>query len=336
MKAMALENVGGPLHEWDVPIPTPGHYDVLIRVFACGVCRTDLHIHDGEISPPQLPLILGHEVVGTAVSTGKLVHGIEEGQRVGVPWLGHTCGVCVSCLEGRENLCDRATFTGYHNNGGYAEYIVADYRYCFPIPENVSDKEAAPLLCSGLIGYRALCSTGLAKERKEKEEPRRIGFYGFGASAHILTQLISKQRKSVYAFTRPGDEAGQEFAKRAGAVWAGGSDDLPNSPLDAAIIFAPIGEMIPSALRAIRKGGVVVCAGIHMSKIPSFSYDLLWGERSIRSVANLTRQDGMDFFSLIRKRKLQIEVTPFPLLEANTALDQLRSGQIKGAAVLII
>ncbi len=331
---MVLKAIGGPLVPCELPIPSPGPYDVLIKVVACGVCRTDLHIHDGELPHPKLPLILGHEVVGTAVSMGKSVHGISMGQSVGVPWLGHTCGICAYCEEGKENLCDQPSFTGYQTNGGYAEYLLADYRYCLPIPENISAIESAPLLCAGLIGYRAFCMTGESSARRRKDEICRIGFYGFGASAHLLTQIACKRGKEVYAFTRPGDEKGQAFARKMGAVWAGDSSRSPDFPLDAAIIFAPAGELIPLALRAVRKGGTVVCAGIYMSKIPSLSYDLLWGERSIRSVANLTRQDGIAFFSLIRKMKLEVSVTPFPLADANIALERLRSGQIEGAVVL--
>ncbi len=334
---MVLENIGGPLYEREMPMPRFNENEVLIKVHVCGVCRTDLHIIDGELPDSKRPLILGHQIVGTAVEMGDAVHGIVPGQPVGVPWLGHTCGSCVYCEEGRENLCDHASFTGYQQDGGYAEYVVADYRYCFPIPENVSEIDVAPLLCAGLIGYRALCMTGNGEgEGRRKEDARQIGFYGFGAAAHILTQVAYEQGKEVYAFTKPGDTEKQAFAKKVGAAWAGDSDRVPDEPLDAAIIFAPVGDLIPAALRAVKKGGVVVCAGIHMSKIPPFSYDLLWGERMIRSVANLTRQDGISFFSLIRKMKIETTVTAFKLKEANVALDRLRSGQIQGAAALVI
>ena len=283
MLAMVLESPRTPLRELDWPSPEPGPGQILLRVHACGVCRTDLHVVDGELTEPKLPLVPGHEIVGTVVEKGEGAEEFRIGERVGVPWLGFTCGHCKYCLAGRENLCDFARFTGYNIDGGYAEYTLADERYCFPLPAIYTDAEAAPLLCAGLIGYRALVMAG---------DARRLGLYGFGAAAHIIAQVARHQGREVYAFTRAGDVAGQQFARGLGAVWAGASDTRPPSELDAAIIFAPVGSLVPAALRAVGKGGIVVCAGIHMSDIPAFPYEILWGERSVRSVANLTRRDG--------------------------------------------
>jgi len=327
MRAMVLEQLGEPLRETELPVPTPNPEQVLIRVHACAVCRTDLHIVDGELPQPKLPLVPGHQIVGIVEALGDRVQQFRVGDRVGVPWLGYTCNHCRYCLTGRENLCDTPQFTGYQIDGGYAEYTVADERFCFPIPEGYPDLQAAPLLCAGLIGYRSYSMTG---------DAQRLGFYGFGAAAHILVQLAHYQGRQVYAFTRAGDIKGQQFALDLGAVWAGGSDELPPEPLDAAIIFAPIGSLVPAALRAVAKGGVVVCAGIHMSDIPSFPYEILWEERVLRSVANLTRQDGKEFLALAPKVPIHTQVNPFPLTEANEALDALRSGKINGAAVLVI
>jgi len=327
MRAMVLEQLGEPLRETELPVPTPNPEQVLIRVHACAVCRTDLHIVDGELPQPKLPLVPGHQIVGIVEALGDRVQQFRVGDRVGVPWLGYTCNHCRYCLTGRENLCDTPQFTGYQIDGGYAEYTVADERFCFPIPEGYPDLQAAPLLCAGLIGYRSYSMTGDAE---------RLGFYGFGAAAHILVQLAHYQGRQVYAFTRAGDIKGQQFALDLGAVWAGGSDELPPEPLDAAIIFAPIGSLVPAALRAVAKGGVVVCAGIHMSDIPSFPYEILWEERVLRSVANLTRQDGKEFLALAPKVPIHTEVNPFPLTEANEALDALRKGIINGAAVLVV
>jgi len=327
MRAMVLEQLGEPLRETELPVPTPNPEQVLIRVHACAVCRTDLHIVDGELPQPKLPLVPGHQIVGIVEALGDRVQQFRVGDHVGVPWLGYTCNHCRYCLTGRENLCDTPQFTGYQIDGGYAEYTVADERFCFPIPEGYPDLQAAPLLCAGLIGYRSYSMTG---------DAQRLGFYGFGAAAHILVQLAHYQGRQVYAFTRAGDIKGQQFALDLGAVWAGGSDELPPEPLDAAIIFAPIGSLVPAALRAVAKGGVVVCAGIHMSDIPSFPYEILWEERVLRSVANLTRQDGKEFLALAPKVPIHTEVNPFPLTEANEALDALRSGKINGAAVLVV
>ena len=327
MRTMILERAGQPLQESQLPMPKPQPEQVLLKVHVCGVCRTDLHIIDGELAKPKLPLVLGHQIVGTVVETGSQANKFPLGTRVGVPWLGHTCNCCRYCLAGQENLCDRALFTGYDLNGGYAEYAVADESFCFPIPEDFPDLQAAPLLCAGLIGYRSYRMT---------EDAEKIGFYGFGAAAHILIQVAKYQGKQVYAFTRSGDTQGQEFARSLGAVWAGGSDELPPEKLDAAIIFAPVGKLVPAALKAVAKGGVVVCAGIHMSDIPSFPYQILWEERVLRSVANLTRRDGEEFLTLAPQIPIQTEVTSFPLSEANEALDALRTGKINGAAVLTI
>jgi propanol-preferring alcohol dehydrogenase len=326
MRAMVLDAPRQPLRAADVPPPRPGPEQVLVRVHACGVCRTDLHVVDGELPDPRLPLVPGHEVVGTVAEQGEGVERFAPGQRVGVPWLGWTDGRCRFCLSGRENLCDRARFTGYTIDGGYAEYAVADQRYVFPLPAGYGDAEAAPLLCAGLIGYRSLTLAG---------EARRVGLYGFGAAAHIIAQVARHQGREVYAFTRPGDPEGQQFARDLGAVWAGGSDVPPPEELDAAILFAPVGALVPLALRALAKGGVVVCAGIHMSDIPSFPYRLLWGERTVRSVANLTRLDGEEFLALAPRVPVRTTVETFPLAEANEALARLRSGRIHGAAVLL-
>jgi propanol-preferring alcohol dehydrogenase len=299
---------------------------VLLRVHACGVCRTDLHVVDGELTEPKLPLVPGHEIVGTVVETGERVERFAAGQRVGVPWLGWTCGTCPYCRSGRENLCNRARFTGYQLDGGYAEYTLTDQRYAFALPAAYGNAEAAPLLCAGLIGYRSLVLAG---------DGRRLGLYGFGAAAHLIAQVARHQGREVYAFTRPGDSAGQQFARGLGAVWAGGSDEAPPEELDAAILFAPVGALVPLALRAVAKAGVVVCAGIHMSDIPAFPYHLLWGERTVRSVANLTRRDGEEFLALAPRVPVRAAVETFPLAEANEALARLRSGKIKGAAVLL-
>jgi propanol-preferring alcohol dehydrogenase len=322
---MLFESAGTPLRLADVPIPRPGADQILLRVHACGVCRTDLHVFDGELPDPKLPLVLGHEIVGSVVAAGERVEGLKPGDRVGVPWLGWTCGVCRFCGAGRENLCDNARFTGYQIDGGYAEYAVADCRYVFPIPPAFNDTEAAPLLCAGLIGYRSLRMTGDAE---------RLGLYGFGAAAHIILQVARHQGRRVYAFTKPGDTEGREFARSLGAAWSGGSDEPPPEELDAAILFAPVGSLIPQALRSIARGGTVVCAGIHMSDIPSFPYHLLWGERTVRSVANLTRRDGEEFLALAPQVPVRAEVEVFPLEAANEALTRLRSGKIRGAAVL--
>lgn len=327
MKAMVLDEPGKALRLCERETPSPTPKQVLIRIHACAVCRTDLHVFDGDLAEPKLPLVLGHEIVGTVIETGSEVDRLEPGERVGVPWLGRTCGRCDFCRAGAENLCDQAEFTGYQLDGGYAEYTVADHRFCFAIPEIYTDSEAAPLLCAGLIGYRSLRMAG---------EATRLGLYGFGASAHIVAQVARHRGQEVYAFTRPGDDEGQEFARSLGAVWAGDSETLPPVELHAAILFAPVGALVPQALRAVRKGGIVVCAGIHMSQIPAFAYDLLWGERVIRSVANLTRQDGVEFFEVAPKVPVRAEVQTFPLDEANQALERLRAGRIRGAAVLVM
>jgi propanol-preferring alcohol dehydrogenase len=323
---MVLANPGERLRLVDLEAPRPGPEDVLIRVHACGVCRTDLHIIDGELTQAKLPLVPGHEVVGRVVECGSAAADCRVGDRVGVPWLGHTCGTCRYCASGLENLCDNARFTGYHRDGGYAEYIVAHHRYCFPIPAGYDDASAAPLLCAGLIGYRSLAMSG---------DPRRLGIYGFGAAAHIVAQVARYQGREVYAFTRAGDAEAQAFALALGAVWAGGSDAAPPEQLDAAIIFAPVGSLVVNALRATRKGGVVVCGGIHMSDIPSFAYELLWGERVIRSVANLTRADGLTFLELAGRIPVETSIERFALPDANDALFKLRQGRLAGAAVLL-
>jgi propanol-preferring alcohol dehydrogenase len=324
---MLLDAPGRPLRLGELAVPEPGPGQLLIRVCACGVCRTDLHVADGELTEAKLPLVLGHEIVGTVEALGAQVEGFAIGQRVGVPWLGHTCGTCRYCLSGRENLCERARFTGYHLNGGYAQYTVADAHYCFTLPDAYSDQQAAPLLCAGLIGYRALAAAGDAK---------RLGIYGFGAAAHIVAQIARWQGREVYAFTKPGDVAGQAFALSLGAAWAGDSTTCPPQELDAALLFAPIGALVPAALRAVAKGGTVVCAGIHMSDIPAIPYALLWGERKIVSVANLTRRDGEEFLVLAPQVPVRTETHAFRLEQANEALHSLRSGALNGAAVLLV
>ncbi|HEX4690556.1 MAG TPA: zinc-dependent alcohol dehydrogenase family protein [Solirubrobacteraceae bacterium] len=316
MRAMILERVGGPLQLAELPVPEPGPGQVRLRVSACGVCRTDLHLLDGEVAIAQFPRVLGHQIIGTDDATGR---------RLGVPWLGWTDGDCKYCRSGRENLCERARFTGCDVDGGQAEYAVADERFCFPVPEGYPDEQAAPLLCAGLIGYRALGMCG---------DAHRLGLYGFGASAHILAQVAAWQGREVYAFTRPGDERAQAFARELGATWAGGSGDTPPEPLDAAIVFAPDGALVPEALRVLAPGGVVVCSGIHMSDIPSFPYELLWHERQVRSVANLTRADGVEFLALAPQVPVRTRVTTYPLEAANEALADLRAGRFSGAAVL--
>lgn len=328
MRAMVLERPKSLLRLLELPIPRPSPEQILIKIHACGVCRTDLHIVDGELPDPKLPLIPGHEIVGTVVLTGEKAGRFHPGQRVGVPWLGYTDGTCRYCRSGRENLCDHPLFTGYTIDGGYAEYTVADQRYCFPIPECYNDLEAAPLLCAGLIGYRSYRIATLGGDIE------RLGIYGFGAAAHIIAQVAVHKGIEVYAFTRPGDIRGQEFARNMGAAWSGSSNELPPQPMDAAIIFAPAGPLVPAALKSIAKGGIAVCGGIHMSDIPSFPYVILWEERVVRSVANLTRLDGDEFLELAPKVPVRTKVTPFPLEEANEALECLREGKIEGAAVL--
>jgi len=326
MRAMLLERPGLPLQAVELPVPRPAAGQILLRVEACGVCRTDLHLIDGELPDPVLPMIPGHEIVGRVAAVGAGVSGVTAGQRMGVPWLGWTCGHCGFCASQRENLCDSARFTGYQIHGGYAEYTVADARYCFPLDEALDAAEAAPLLCAGLIGYRALEMAG---------DARRIGLYGFGAAAHIIAQVAAWQGREVHAFTRKGDAESQAFARQLGACWVGAGDEVPPRPLQAALIFAPAGELVPAALRATEKGGTVVCAGIHMSDIPSFPYSILWGERRIVSVANLTRRDGDEFLALAPRVPVRTEVTRFALEEANAALDRLRRGALQGAAVLV-
>jgi len=327
MKAMVLEKQGLPLELRDVPEPVPASGELLIRVAACGVCRTDLHVTDGDLAKPKLPLIPGHQIVGTVEACGEDAKEFRPGDRVGVPWLGGSCGICRFCLSGQENLCDYAIYTGYQKDGGFAEHCAADERFCFPIPESYPDIEAAPLLCAGLIGYRALRMAG---------EAEHVGLYGFGAAAHIIIQVIGHQKRNAYAFTRQGDVESREFALELGARWAGSSEETPPQELDAAIIFAPVGELVPKTLKAVRKGGVVVCAGIHMSDIPSFPYSLLWGERIVRSVANLTRQDGEEFLAIAPQVPIHTEVHRYPLDKANDALDDLRHGRFTGAAVVVI
>ena len=326
MYAMLLDAPGRPLRGARVPVPSPGPGQILLRVRACAVCRTDLHVVDGELPRPKLPLVPGHEIVGEVVGLGEGAEGFAEGDRVGVPWLGWTCGACRYCRSGRENLCPAARFTGYTVDGGYAEYTVADARYCFPLPAAYPDAEAAPLLCAGLIGYRSLRMAGDAE---------RLGIYGFGAAAHIVAQVARHQGRKVFAFTRPGDETAQRFARELGAAWAGASDERPPEELDAAILFAPVGALVPAALRTVARGGVVVCGGIHMSDIPAFPYEILWGERSIRSVANLTRADGREFLALAPAVPVRTEVEAHPLTDANLALERLRGGEVRGAAVLL-
>jgi len=326
MQAMVLDRPGLPLKPAELEVPEPGAGQILIKVAACGVCRTDLHIFDGELHHPKLPLVLGHEIVGHVEELGPGVEEFAIDDRVGVPWLGWTDGTCFYCRRGEENLCDHPRFTGYQIDGGYAGYTVADARYAFKLPEAYSEAEAAPLLCAGLIGYRSLKLAG---------DPKRLGIYGFGAAAHIVAQVARAQGREVYAFTRPGDLAAQNFARSLGAVWAGGSDEKPPEALDAAIIFAPVGALVPAALKAVRKGGVVVCGGIHMSDIPSFPYEILWEERVLRSVANLTREDAREFLALAPKVPVKTSVVPMKLSQANEALERLRKGELTGAAVLI-
>lgn len=327
MRAMVLSKAGQPLAMQEIPTPEPGPGQVRVRITACGVCRTDLHVVDGELPSPKLPLVPGHEVVGRVEALGPGdTGGLKPGMRVGVPWLGHTCGVCPYCRADQENLCDEPGFTGYTLDGGYGEACVADAQYVFPLPEGYSDAELAPMLCAGLIGYRCLRMAG---------EAQRLGLYGFGAAAHILAQIARAEGRRIFAFTRAGDEQAQQFALSLGAEWAGASEDAPPEELDAAIIFAPVGGLVPAALRAVRKAGTVVCGGIHMSDIPSFPYRILWEERRIVSVANLTRQDGVAFFAEAAKAKVKTTVTLYRLADANRALDDLRAGRLSGAAVLI-
>jgi propanol-preferring alcohol dehydrogenase len=326
MRAMVLDQPRTPLRSAEIEAPDPAAGQVLVKVQACGVCRTDLHIVDGELPHPKLPLVPGHQIVGTvAKSAGEARHA--AGDRVGIPWLGWTCGHCRYCRSGRENLCDHARFTGYDLDGGYAEYVAADARFCFPLPQGYPDLQAAPLLCAGLIGYRCLRMTG---------DAARLGLYGFGSAAHIVTQVARYEGREVFAFTSPGDVPAQEFARAMGASWAGGSPDPPPRPLDAAIIFAPVGALVPAALRAVVKGGVVVCGGIHMSDIPAFPYEILWEERVVRSVANLTRRDAAEFLALAPAIPVRTEVQVFPLAQANAALAALRAGRVRGAAVLAV
>ena len=327
MRVMLLDKPRQPLRLAAVAVPTPGAGQILIRVHACAVCRTDLHVVDGELDQPKLPLVPGHEIVGSVAAMGADVERFRIGDRVGVPWLGWTCGICDFCRSGQENLCAQARFTGYQIDGGYGDYTLADQRFCFALPGGYTDMEAAPLLCAGLIGYRSLRMAG---------EARRLGLYGFGAAAHIIAQVARWQGRAVFAFTSPGDTEAQTFARELGAVWAGGSDQTPPERLDAAIIFAPVGPLVPAALRAVERGGTVVCAGIHMSPIPSFSYDILWGERVLRSVANLTRRDAEEFLELAPKIPVKSRPLPYPLEQANVALDDLRAGRLQGAAVLQI
>jgi propanol-preferring alcohol dehydrogenase len=326
MQAMVLETPRTPLRLIELPLPEPSPRQLRLRVLACGVCRTDLHIADGELTEPKLPLVLGHEIVGRVEAVGSELQGFAIGDRVGVPWLGATDGTCPYCRNGEENLCDSARFTGYQIDGGYASHTVADARYCFHLPEGYSDAEAAPLLCAGLIGYRSLKMTG---------DAARLGIYGFGAAAHIVAQVARYQGREIYAFTRPGDDRAQDFARALGAVWAGGSNEAPPERLDAAIIFAPLGALVPAALKASRKGGVVVCGGIHMSDIPSFAYEILWEERVVRSVANLTRADAREFLALAPQAGVKTTVVPMALSRANEALARLREGELTGAAVLV-
>jgi len=325
MRAMVLEAPGRALVVTRRELPAPGPGELRLRVSACGVCRTDLHVVDGELEHPTLPLVPGHEIVGTVEECGPGAPRFPPGTRVGVPWLAATCGACDACRRGRENLCERARFTGYTRDGGYAEYALADQRYCLELPSRYDDVHVAPLLCAGLIGYRALVAAG---------EAESLGIYGFGAAAHLVAQIARHQGRRVFAFTRPGDMSAQDFARELGAAWAGASDQTPPAPLDAALIFAPAGELVPRALRALRAGGTVVCAGIHMSDIPSFPYSALWGERVLRSVANLTRRDGEEFFALAARVPLEVEALVYPLEDANRALDDLRAGRLRGAAVL--
>jgi propanol-preferring alcohol dehydrogenase len=326
MRAMVLDEPGQTVELRSMPRPQPGPHELLVKIAACAVCRTDLHVIDGELPDPKLPIIPGHEIVGHVEVQGANVDNFSIGQRVGIPWLGWTCGECWYCRNGMENLCRKARFTGYQINGGYASYTVADARYCFPIPEAYSDVEAAPLLCAGLIGYRAL---------KMTEEAEKVGIYGFGAAAHIVAQILAYQSRKLFAFTRAGDAVAQDFAQRMGAAWVGGSDIMPPEELDAAIIFAPVGPLVPAALRAIRPGGIVVCGGIHMSDIPAFPYDILWREKRLVSVANLTRRDAEEFLALAPQIPVKVSTESFALSQANVALTRLREGKLTGAAVLI-
>jgi len=327
MQAMVLKKIGTALEWTDLPDRQPGPGEIRVKVAACGVCRTDLHVVDGELPDPQLPIIPGHEIVGRIDAIGAGVKDLSVGERVGIPWLGHTCGVCPYCTEHRENLCDRPLFTGFTRDGGFATATIADARFAFPLGDAGDDVALAPLLCAGLIGWRSLVIAGAGK---------KLGLYGFGAAAHILAQVAKWQGRSVFAFTRPGDVATQAFARNLGAVWAGGSDEMPPEPLDAAIIFATVGDLVPAALKAVRKGGRVVCAGIHMSDIPSFPYALLWEERQLVSVANLTRKDGIDFLRLVPEIGIVTQITRYPLKQANQALFDLRAGRFEGAAVLMV
>ncbi|HEY9000731.1 MAG TPA: zinc-dependent alcohol dehydrogenase family protein [Mucilaginibacter sp.] len=328
MKAMVFESKGSPLVLRELPVPEPDEDQVQIKIIACGICRTDLHVLDGELTQPKLPLVPGHEIIGIVTKTGSNVNDIKTGQLVGVPWLGYTCGICKYCRKGKENLCENAKFTGYTIDGGYAEYTVAYAKYCFKLSEQYNNSASAPLLCAGLIGFRSY--------RMIDPSATNIGMYGFGAAAHILIQIAKAQNKKVFAFTRDGDFKSQQFARGLGAHWVGGSSDVPGEKLDASIIFAPAGELIPKALQDLDKGGTVICGGIHMSEIPAFSYDLLWEERSVRSVANLTREDGLNFFDLLQNVTVHTQTEFFPLNQANDAVEKLRKGQIKGAAVLVM
>ena len=325
MRAMVLDAPHSPLRLEERPVPVPGEGQVLVRVSACGVCRTDLHVVDGDLTEPKLPIVPGHEVVGHVAALGRGVARFSEGERVGVPWLGWTCADCRFCKAGKENLCEAARFTGYTLDGGYADYLLADQRYCFPLAEGLSDAEAAPLLCAGLIGYRSLRMAG---------EAERVGLYGFGAAAHIVAQVARHQGRRVFAFVRPGDQPAKAFARQLGAVWVGDSDEAPPEELDAAILYAPVGALVPAALRAVAPGGTVVCAGIHMSDIPSFPYEILWRERKVVSVANLTRQDGEEFLQLAPKVPVETTIETLPLEQADEALSRLREGRLQGAAVL--
>jgi len=327
MRAMVLEKPRQPLVLRDVPKPNPKAGQLLVRVATCAVCRTDIHILDGELPDPKLPLILGHQIVGRIEQIGDHVDGFSVGERVGIPWLGWTDGECVYCRSSRENLCDRARFTGYTIDGGYADFVVADARFCFRLPEQYGDVDVAPLLCAGMLGYRSYRKTG---------DAHRLGIYGFGNAAHLIAQIAIYQGREIFAFTRPGDKVGQESARKLGTTWAGGSDEMPPKKLDAAIIFAPVGALVPAALRALAKGGTVVCGGIHMSDIPSFPYIELWGERGIYSVANLTRRDGEEFLDIVPRVPVRTDTKTVPLEEANTALERFRSGELSATAVLLI
>lgn len=327
MKAMVLNQPQSPLVLTDVPVPEPAPGEVRIQVSCCGMCRTDLHVVDGDLKEPKLPIIPGHQIVGVVDKLGEGVHRFQVGDKVGVPWLGRSCGQCEYCKNNQENLCDEAGYTGYQINGGFAQYCCANEGFCFPIPEGYPDIQVAPLLCAGLIGYRSLCKAG---------DGKRLGFYGFGAAAHILVQVARYQGREVYAFTRPGDQEARDFALKLGVRWADNADEYPQEPLDAAIIFAPVGDLVPKALKAVKKGGRVICAGIHMSDIPSFPYEILWGERRLESVANLTRHDGEVFLKLAPQIPVKTEVTAYTLSEANQALSDLRDGRLVGAGVIVV